>query len=191
VASQLVYEMGDPRNYITPEVIADFTTIRLEAAGKDRVRVHGIRGRQPTEYLKVSLSYENGFKTTGQLVVSGPEALAKARLCADIIWKRLELEGVTFSEDEKLVEFLGSGVCHEGIVTPIDPPEVVLRVGVKSVEKKKVERFGMEIVPLVTSGPPGVTGFAGGRPKPTEIISYWPALVSKSKIQPQVEVVRF
>ncbi|MGH7493861.1 MAG: acyclic terpene utilization AtuA family protein [bacterium] len=191
VASQLVYEMGDPRNYITPEVIADFTTIQLESAGKDRVRVHGIQGRQPTEYLKVSLSYENGFKTAGQLVVSGPEALAKARLCADIIWKRLELEGVTFPEHEKLVEFLGSGVCHDGIVAPIDPPEVVLRVGVKNADKTKVERFGMEIVPLVTSGPPGVTGFASGRPKPTEIISYWPALVSKSKIQPQVEVVGF
>jgi hypothetical protein len=191
VASQLIYEMGDPRNYITPDVIADFTTIRLESAGKDRVRVHGIQGRRATEFLKVSISYENGYKASGQLVISGPEALAKAHLCADIIWKRLEFEGVTFSENEKLVEFLGSGVCHEGIVAPVDPPEVVLRVGVKNSDKKKVDRFGMEIVPLVTSGPPGVTGFAGGRPKATEIISYWPALVNKVKIVPQVEVTEF
>jgi len=189
VASQLVYEMGDPRKYLTPDVIADFTTIQLEPAGKDRVRVYGIKGRPATEFLKVSISYENGYKATGQLVISGPEALAKARLCADIIWKRLELDGAAFSEDEKLVEFLGSGVCHEGIVSPLDPPEVVLRVGVKNADRKKVERFGMEIVPLVTSGPPGVTGYAGGRPKATEIISYWPALVRKRRIEAKVEVV--
>ncbi|MCG3158419.1 MAG: hypothetical protein DKINENOH_05061 [bacterium] len=191
VASQLVYEMGDPRRYLTPDVIADFTTIQLEQAGPDRVRVHGIKGSAPTESLKVSLSYHNGYKAAGQLVIAGPEALAKARLCAEIIWQRLALDGCTFSESERLVEFLGSGVCHAGIVPPVDPPEVVLRVGVKSHDRAKVDRFGMEIVPLVTSGPPGVTGFAGGRPKAADIISYWPALVSKSKIQPRVEVVSF
>ncbi len=191
VASQLVYEMGDPRNYLTPDVIADFTTIQLEPAGQDRVRVHGVKGRPATKFLKVSFSYENGYKASGQLVISGPEAFAKAQLCADIIWRRLESDGVIFSEDEKLVEFLGSGVCHAGIVRESDPPEVVLRVGVRNSDRKKVDRFGMEIVPLVTSGPPGVTGFAGGRPKAAEIISYWPALVSKSRIQPQVELMKF
>ena len=191
VASQLVYEMGDPKNYLTPDVIADFTTIQLEPASKDRVRVFGIKGRKPTEYLKVSISYENGYKNIGQLVISGPNALEKAKLCADIIWQRLAFDGVTFSEDERMVEFLGAGVCHEGIVPEIDPPEVVLRIGVKGYDQKKLDRFGMEIVPLVTSGPPGVTGFAGGRPKATEIMSYWPALVRKEKIEAKVEVVGF
>lgn len=191
VASQLVYEMGDPKNYLTPDVIADFTTIQLEPAGKDRVRVFGITGRKPTEFLKVSISYENGYKNIGQLVISGPNALEKAKLCADIIWRRLAFDGVTFSEDERTVEFLGAGVCHEGIVPEIDPPEVVLRIGVKGYDKKKLDRFGMEIVPLVTSGPPGVTGFAGGRPKATEIMSYWPALVKKEMIAAKVEVVQF
>ncbi len=191
VASQLVYEMGDPRRYLTPDVIADFTTIKLEQAGADRVRVHGIKGSPPTASLKVSFSYHNGYKATGQLVIAGPEALAKARLCAEIIWQRLALEGCTFTEEERLVELLGSGVCHAGIVAPVDPPEIVLRIGVKSHDRAKVDRFGMEIVPLVTSGPPGVTGFAGGRPKATEIISYWPALVSKDKIVPHVEVLDF
>ncbi|MDZ7289920.1 MAG: DUF1446 domain-containing protein [candidate division KSB1 bacterium] len=191
VASQLVYEMGDPRSYITPDVIADFTTIQLEQAGKDRVRVHGIKGRAPTKFLKVSISHEHGYKAVGQLTVSGPEALAKARLCADIIWKRLALDGVIFPEESRSVEFLGAGVCHEGIIPEIDPPEVVLRIGVKDKSKAKVNRFGMEIVPLVTSGPPGVTGFAGGRPKATEIISYWPALVGKEKIVPHIEVLEF
>jgi hypothetical protein len=191
VASQLVYEMGDPKRYLTPDVIADFTTIKLEQAGIDRVRVYGVKGSAPTEKLKVSFSYHNGYKAVGQLVISGPEALAKAKLCADVIWQRLALDHVTFDENERLVEFLGSGVCHQGIVASIDPPEVVLRVGVKSHDKAKVDRFGMEIVPLVTSGPPGVTGFAGGRPKATDIISYWPALVSKNKIRAQVDVMEF
>lgn len=191
VTSQLLYEMGDPKNYLTPDVIADFTSIQLEPAGTDRVRVHGIKGNTPTKFLKVSVSYENGYKAIGQLTISGPEALAKARLCADIIWQRLALDGVTFAEKNKCVEFLGAGVCHEGIVPAIDPPEVVLRVGVKDKDKAKVNRFGMEIVPLVTSGPPGVTGFAGGRPKATEIISYWPALIGKDKIKPQVELAEF
>ncbi len=191
VASQLVYEMGDPKNYLTPDVIADFTTIQLEPAGKDRVRVFGIKGRTPTEFLKVSISYENGYKNIGQLVISGPHALEKAKLCADIIWQRLAFDGVTFSEDERTVEFLGAGVCHKGIVPEIDPPEVVLRIGVKGHDRKKLDRFGMEIVPLVTSGPPGVTGFAGGRPKATEIMSYWPALVRKEKIAAKVEVIQF
>jgi len=191
VASQLVYEMGDPKNYLTPDVIADFTTIQLEPAGKDRVRVFAITGRKPTEFLKVSISYENGYKNIGQLVISGPHALEKAKLCADIIWKRLGLDGVTFNEDERTVEFLGAGVCHEGIVPEIAPPEVVLRIGVKGHDRKKLDRFGMEIVPLVTSGPPGVTGFAGGRPKATEIMSYWPALVRKERIEAKVEVVEF
>jgi len=191
VTSQLLYEMGDPKNYLTPDVIADFTSIQLEPAGADRVRVHGIKGNAPTKFLKVSVSYENGYKAIGQLTISGPEALAKARLCADIIWQRLALDGVTFNAENKCVEFLGAGVCHEGIVPVIDPPEVVLRVGVKDKDKTKVNRFGMEIVPLVTSGPPGVTGFAGGRPKATEIISYWPALIGKDKIKPQVDWLEF
>jgi hypothetical protein len=191
VASQLVYEMGDPRQYLTPDVIADFTSIQLEQTGADRVRVYGIKGSAPTKFLKVSVSYESGYKAVGQLTISGPEALAKARLCADIIWKRLELDGVTFPEENQCVEFLGAGVCHQGIIPTIDPPEIVLRIGVKDKDKAKVNRFGMEIVPLVTSGPPGVTGFAGGRPKATEIISYWPALVHKDKIVPQVDVAEF
>ena len=191
VTSQLLYEMGDPKNYLTPDVIADFTSIQLAPAGTDRVRVHGIKGNAPTKFLKVSVSYENGYKAIGQLTIAGPEALAKARLCADIIWQRLALDGVTFAAENKCVEFLGAGVCHEGIVPTIDPPEVVLRVGVKVKDKAKVNRFGMEIVPLVTSGPPGVTGFAGGRPKATEIISYWPALIGKDKIKPQVQLAEF
>jgi hypothetical protein len=189
VTSQLVYEMGDPRCYIGPDVIADFTSIRLEEDGPNRVRISGVRGAPATETYKVSISYRDGFKATGQLTVAGPDAIDKARLCAEIVFDRLELDGVSFADEQKTVEFVGSGVCHAGITeVPADPAEVVLRIGVRDPDRDKVNRFGSEIVPLVTSGPPGVTGFAGGRPKAQQVIGYWPALLRKGSIQTRVTV---
>lgn len=188
VISQLLYEMGDPRRYLGPDCTADFTSARIEEVGKDRVRLSGIQGGPATDTYKVSISYQNGFKATGQLTVCGPDAVAKARLCAEIVWGRLALDGCTFAEHEKLVEIVGAGVCHEGIGKPNDPAEVVLRMGVKCNDEDKVDRFGMEIVPLVTSGPPGVTGFAGGRPKATDIVGYWPALLRKDQVKTRVRV---
>jgi hypothetical protein len=190
ILHQLVYEMGDPRNYIGPDCGADFTSIRMEEVGPNRVRVSGAKGCAPTPTYKVSISYENGWKALGQLTISGPDALAKAKLCSDIVWKRLAYDGCTFSEEEKTVEFVGANVCHAGIDVPhaAEPSEVVLRLGVKGQDKAKIERFGYELVPLVTSGPPGVTGFAGGRPHATEIIGFWPALLGKDKVRTQVSV---
>lgn len=189
VAHQLAYEMGDPTNYITPDVCADFTSFAMEEIGADRVAVSGTRGIAATPTYKVSMSYHDGWKAVGQLTVSGPDALDKARLCSQIVWDRLESDGFEYSESERLIEYLGANVCHEGIpVGAEEPAEVVLRIGVKGPNKEKVDRFGMELVPLVTSGPPGVTGFAGGRPKATEIIGFWPALVNKDKIRTRVSV---
>jgi hypothetical protein len=191
VAHQLAYEMGDPHAYLGPDCSADFTSIRMSQQGRDRVRVTGVRGAKPTDTYKVSISYRNGFKAVGELTISGPDALDKARLCADIVWKRLAMDGCEFAPEEKMVELVGANVCHAGIASADrkDPTEILLRMGVKSMDEDKVDRFGMELVPLVTSGPPGVTGFAGGRPKATEIIGFWPALVSKSKIETKVTVV--
>ncbi len=187
VSEQLVYEMGDAKNYITPDVIADFTSIRLEQAGKDRVRVFDIKGKPSTDFYKVSASYLKGYKASGQLTVSGPDAFEKAKLCGEILWKRLERAGVTFEETN--TEYLGVNTCHEGIVSiPSQINEVVLRVGVKDKDKNKVDRFGQEIAPLVTSGPPGVTGFAGGRPKAQEIVAFFPTLIPKKLIQTTVSV---
>ena len=187
VSEQLVYEMGDPVNYITPDCVADFSSIRLAQDGPDRVRVSGIKGRPRTPFLKVSGAYLKGFKATGQLTVSGPRALEKAKLCADIVWKRLERAG--FSYEHQSAEFLGASEVHAGIVAePQDPPEVVLRLSVKDPSRKKVERFGREIAPLVTAGPAGVTGFAGGRPKAQEIVAYWPALIPREEISWAVTV---
>jgi hypothetical protein len=189
VGEQLMYEMGDPTGYLTPDVTADFTSIQLAQEGPDRVRVSGIRGRAKTPFLKISASYLAGWKATGQLTVSGPRAVEKARLCADVVWERLERAGVTFPESEREVELVGVSACLPGVLpAPADPPEVVLRLGVRDADRRKVERFGMELAPLVTSGPPGVTGFAGGRPKPQEVVAYWPALLARETVEEHVRV---
>jgi hypothetical protein len=190
VAEQLVYEMGDPGEYVTPDVIADFTTIRLAQEGPDRVRVSGIRGRPKTGSYKVSASYLAGWKTSGQITLSGPRAVAKARLAAECVWKRLERAGVTFAEEQRSQEALGIGACLPGVFPTPDGelPEVVLRLGVRDADRAKVERFGKEMAPLVTSGPPGVTGFAGGRPKPQEVIAYWPALLAREAVEGRIAV---
>ncbi len=190
VVHQLAYEMGDPAAYVTPDVVADFTSFEISDLGGDRVRIQGVRGAPATDTYKVSLSYLEGWKAAGQLTVSGPDARAKAQLCAEIVWRRLAYDGCEYGEEERLVELIGANVCHTGIATPEagEASEVVLRMGVKGNDRAKIERFGSELVPLVTSGPPGVTGFAGGRPKATEIIGFWPALVSKSLITPRVSV---
>lgn len=187
VSEQLVYEMGDPRAYITPDAVVDFTSIQLEQQGKDRVRVHGIRGAEATDSYKVSISYLEGYKSTGQLTVSGPDALAKARVCADALWGRLEHAGFRF--EHTLTEYVGADSSHGEIAAiPDVVNEVVVRFGVKDADKAKVDRFGREIAPLVTSGPPGVTGFAGGRPRATEVLGYWPALIPKHLVRPEVAV---
>jgi hypothetical protein len=187
IAEQLVYEMGNPRAYITPDVVADFTSIKIEAAGRNRVRVSGIKGAPATDSFKVSMSYRDGYKSTGQLTLSGPDALAKAKICARALWGRLRRAGFTYQQTR--TEYLGVNSCHEGIVGEEAPtPEVVLRVSVKDPDRNKVNRFGREIAPLVTSGPPGVTGFAGGRPKATEAISFWPALIPKEFVRLDVRM---
>ena len=189
VAEQLVYEMGDPSGYITPDVTADFTSIRLRQDGKDRVEVSGIQGRPSTPFLKVSASYLAGYKASGQITLSGPRAVDKAKLAAEIVWKRLERAGVTFPPENREEELMGTGACLPGILpVPADLPEVVLRLGVRHAESAPVERFGKEIAPLVTAGPPGVTGFAGGRPKPQEIVAYWPALLAREEVESRIEV---
>ncbi|HEY9429239.1 MAG TPA: acyclic terpene utilization AtuA family protein [Gemmatimonadaceae bacterium] len=187
VTEQLVYEMGDPREYITPDVIADFTSICVADAGEDRVRVFGVRGRPPTDKLKVSIAYRAGFKATGTLVYAWPDALEKAQLADRVLRERLEKLGLRF--DEIHTEFLGVSATHGTLSGETrDAPEVQLRIGVRGGDRPSVERFTREIAPLVLNGPPSVTGFAGGRPKVEEVVAYWPALVDKSVVTTIVNV---
>jgi hypothetical protein len=189
VKEQLVYEMGDPHEYITPDVVADFTTIHLQDDGRDRVRVFGIEGRPATEFLKVSISYSAGYKAVGTLVYAWPDAFDKARAADRILRERLDRLGLRF--DHTLTEFVGANATH-GPLAPeprADAPEVQLRVGVRGQDRAAIERFTKEIAPLILTGPPAVTGFAGGRPKVEEIVAYWPALIPKKEIEPEVEVL--
>jgi hypothetical protein len=189
IKEQLVYEMGDPAEYITPDCVADFTTIRLRDEGNNRVRVYGIQGRPATEFLKVSISYSAGFKAVGTLVYSWPDAFEKARAAEKILRGRLDRLGLKF--EHVLAEFVGANATHGPLAgePPPDIAEVQLRVGVRGPDRNAVDRFTKEIAPLILTGPPGVTGFAGGRPKVEEIVAYWPALIPKGEISPIVEVI--
>jgi len=188
VTEQLVYEMGDPGSYITPDGVADFTTIQLAQAGKDRVRVSGIRGGPRTDMLKVSIAYFYGYKAVGTLVYSWPDAYEKARAADRILRQRLKDLGLEF--EQILTEYVGADATHGPLAGPPDPdaPEIQLRVGVRAGEKAPVERFTREIAPLVLTGPPSVTGFAGGRPDVQEVVAYWPALIDRREIEPHVRV---
>jgi hypothetical protein len=188
VTEQLVYEMGDPHSYITPDGVADFTTIQLEQAGRDRVKVSGIQGGPRTPMLKVSVAYFYGYKAVGTLVYSWPEAYDKARAADRILRERLTGLGLEF--EQILTEFVGANATHGTLSGPPDPeaPEVQLRVGVRARERPPVERFTREIAPLVLTGPPSVTGFAGGRPAVEEVVAYWPALIDRRQVEPDVKV---
>ena len=188
VKEQLLYELGDPKNYITPDCVADFASIELEDSGPDRVRVTGIRGRPRPQTLKLSISYAAGWKAIGTLVYSWPQALAKARAADSIVRERLLQLGLVF--DEIYTEFFGVNACL-GPSAPLnpDPPEVQLRIGVRGHDRKAVDRFTRELIPLVLNGPPGATGFGEGRPAVREIVAYWSALIPREEITTRVEVI--
>jgi len=187
ITEQILYELGDPKQYISPDVCVDFTSIKLREKGKNRVSISDVIGSKPTETFKVSMSYFKGYKSSGQLTVSGPDALDKAKLASEIIWEKLRSLGIKY--DENLTEYLGLSSCQETIYKMPDYiNEVVLRLGVKSFSYNDVSRFTKELSPLITSGPPGITGFASGRPKIHEIVAYWPTLIDKNKINTVVTI---
>ena len=190
VKEQLVYEMGDPHEYITPDCVADFSTIQLADDGKDRVRVFGIKGRPATDSLKVSISYSAGYKAVGTLVYAWPDAYAKAKAADKILRARLDRLDLRF--DQILTEYVGANATHGPLAgePARDLAEVQVRVGVRGNDRSAIERFTKEIAPLILTGPPAVTGFAGGRPKVEEIVAYWPALIPKSEIASNVQVVQ-
>lgn len=189
VKEQLMYEIGNPAEYITPDVIADFTTVHLEDAGENRVKVTGIKGKPDTPTYKISASYTDGFKLSATLVYCWPDALKKAQKGAEILQKRAE--ALNLEIDEFHSEYVGYNGTTEKPVEQSnseDLDEIQMRVSICGKIKDHINRFGMEIAPLILTGPSGVTGFAGGRPKASEIVAYWPALLDKKAVQPTVEV---
>jgi hypothetical protein len=189
IKEQLVYEIGDPKNYITPDCVADFTSIRLEEQGKDRVKVSGVKGGPATDSYKVSMAYLDGYTAFGTLTYSWPDALQKAKRADEILRTRMADLGLEFEEIR--TEYLGYNSCHGPLASSHqESNEVVLRIGVRGANFDAVERFGKELAPLILTGPPTVTGFAGGRPKAKEVISYWPALIPKTALSPKVSVTQ-
>ena len=190
VKEQLLYEIGDPTEYITPDCIADFTTVHLEDAGNNRVRVHGIKGRPDTPTYKVSASYNDGYKLSSTLVYSWPKALKKAVKAGEILKNRADSLGLDF--DEFRVEYVGLNGANEAPVTEEDlvkeHDEIQMRVSVSGQSRDDLNRFGKEMAPLILTGPSGVTGFAGGRPKASGIVAYWPALLQKKAVEPRVRI---
>jgi len=188
IKEQLLYEMGDPHEYITPDCVADFTTIQLQQDGPDRVRFSGIQGKPATAMYKVSISYSAGFKAIGTLMYSWPGAYQKAKAADTILRQRLERLGLRF--DAIRSEFAGVNACHGSLAGEPAPDiaEVILRFGVRGQDKAAIERFTKEIAPLALNGPPTVTGLGAGRPKVEEIVAYWPALIPKTEVSPQISV---
>ncbi len=188
VSEQLLYEVADPARYITPDVVADFTTVRLTETGPDVVSVTGGTGRGVTDTYKVSIAYRDGYTAAGTLLIVGPHAAEKARRSGAILLDRLQHAGWTFAAS--YIEALGAGDSVPGVVRSNgDPAEVVLRVAVRDPRKAAVERFTKEFAPLVTSGFPGTTGYTTGRPPVREVFAYWPALIAKTVVRPQVEIL--
>jgi len=178
VKEQLVYEMGDPRSYITPDVVADFASARLEQAGKDRVRVWGVKGRPAPPSLKVSAAHADGWKANGTLIISGPDALEKARAFAELFWQRV---GGTFEATH--TEYVGASSCWGPLAPAVDAPEVLLRLGVRDHDRARIEAFSKMVPAVILSGPPGVA-VTGGRPQAQEVVAYWPALVPRDQVRP-------
>ncbi|KQY61126.1 acyclic terpene utilization AtuA family protein [Nocardioides sp. 31GB23] len=188
VTEQLLYELGDPATYLSPEVTADFTALQVQEVGPDRVEVTGARGRPPTDSLKVSMAYSDGFQGAAMITYAWPDAIAKAELADSVLRTRLKDLGLPLRAIR--TDLVGYNSVHGRVVPPAgsDQSEVVLRVSIWADDPDTVSRFAAEIAPLVM-GPPGFTGLlAGGRMRPSRVMAYWPTLVPKSVVDPQVIV---
>lgn len=188
VAEQLLYEVAEPRNYFTPDVVADFTSVKLSETAKDEVTMSGARASGITNSYKVSIAYRDGYMSAATLLIAGPNPADKARRTGAIILEKLRQAGAWFAESH--IEALGGGDCVPGVVhTTGEPAEVVMRIAVRDANRAHVERFTKEFAPMVTSGFAGTTGYTTGRPPVREVFAHWPALIAKSAVTPQVEVL--
>lgn len=188
VKEQLLYEIGDPGNYLSPDVTVSFLSLQIRDEGNDRVQVIGATGRPPPSSYKVSATYHAGFRAVGMLTIVGRDAVAKAERCARVVLGRLTEQGVRPARWQ--VECLGAGAVAPGVLAPSAPlHETVLRIAVGDPSRAVVEKFTQEMAPLVASGPQGTTGYAEGRPRVRDVFGYWPALIDRALVRPMVEFV--
>jgi phage tail protein X len=187
VKEQMVYEIGDPTAYYTPDVIANFTTAQLRDDGPHRVKITGVTGKARPDSYKVSISYFHGYRTVSTLVYSWPEAIAKAKAAAEILRTRISDLGLRFEKVH--AEIVGANACHGPLTDRDNPeiPEVLLRFAVQGPHEKDVKRFTREMAPLVLGGPPFATAYSGGKGDVSEVYGYWPSLIPRGAVKPVVE----
>ncbi len=189
VGEQVVYEIGDPARYILPDVICDFTSVSLRQAGPGRVEVRGARGAAPTPTYKVSATYADGYRCTGQLTIVGFDAERKARRTGDAILERTRalfrhLGWPDYSATH--IEVLGSAYSYGPHVQSGPLFEAVLWLAVAHPNKSALELFAREIAPAGTSWAPGTTGAGGGRPGVSQAIKQTAFLLDKGRVQLRV-----
>ena len=190
VKEQLLYEIGDPDCYISPDVVVSFLELSVKECGVDRVRVEGARGRPPTGTYKVSATYRTGYRASGMLTVFGRDAVSKARRCALVVAQRLRRDG--YEPLHWQAECLGAGDVIPGVLTggkSTSGLETVLRLSVADERREVVDRFTRELMPLITCGPQGITGYAEGRPRVHEVFGYWPCLIDRQSVAPRIEIM--
>jgi hypothetical protein len=190
VGEQMLYEIGDPRAYILPDVVCDFTAVTLTQAGPDRVEVKGARGRAPTDQAKASLTYADGFRTMSLFMIGGIDAGAKARRTGAAMLARMrrhyrERGWPDFTEVS--VEAIGAEDTY-GARARSAAREVMLKVGVRHPLKDALELFSREVAPMALMSSPAITGFTGGRPKVQPVVRLFSCLVPKSQLGVSIDM---
>jgi hypothetical protein len=180
ITEQLLYEIGPP-GYLSADAVARFDTIVLEQDGPDRVAVSGVRGEPAPDTLKVSISHRDGYRAFGRLLISGPDALDKAELVEEVFWESI---GGEDQFEEALAQVIGWDATHPAIDPDYEPNEVILQLGVRDRDAEKITAgFSAQVVPKVLGTVPGITYIADhGRPRPSEVVGFWPALISRSAV---------
>lgn len=191
VAEQVVYEIGNPQAYLLPDVTADFSQVKLEQVGEDRVLVIGAKGRAPTQQYKVSATYPDGYRVLVSFLIAGREAPEKAQVIADAILTKCERVLALRSVPpflEKSVEILGIESTYGANAQQINSREVVVKIAVKHMFKEACMFFASEIAQASTGMAPALAGIVGGRPKASPVIKLFSFLVDKSKLSVAIDI---
>ncbi|MEP6785946.1 MAG: acyclic terpene utilization AtuA family protein [Sphingomonadales bacterium] len=182
VKEQMLYEIFDPANYITPDIIVDFSTVRLEQVGSDRVRVSGISGKPRTDTLKVSIGCAEGFVGEDVFFFAGAGAMDRAKLAMQILQERFRMCGL--AADEVRIDLLGVNALH-GPATPsgfAEPYEVGLRIAARTASRKEAEKIGREVDGMAVCGV-GMTGKRiPAQERVREIVGIWSALIPRASV---------